>query len=592
MTAIPTATEAIEYAEANNLSVEIPDGHYTGPGITINGPVSMILRQNAYLDFDFNIMGNDAMKSDSLTLSGDWDSYPINTTKFAGDFSRYAPGDVVMIELSNGGSPQFHEAGLDFSVVLSSSDVELVLEFGTRLDYRDPTISRLSNVARYNGGLSVESICIPGDYTGIFAVGDIIRIENIDGAGGVEGSQFYFEYAKIHEIDSLKITLESRTTHICINPWLIKVDVVKGVKMSGGGRIKRLNISNVDGLMLTSIIIDRAIYSKIHRYQVIGDIRRGLQEASTSNATWMFNGSMSDICCGGSCSSTDNAAFKVMSCPNMQISNISGGNTRATAQGNYGVFVDFFFTPYRIWNANLQAANIRADTPNGGSGRSIWIAGLKNGSIELTEGNIFLQSMVDSEAKVHCPASHLEVKDIVRSSVGGGCKYLGWQGCFDSIFNGSVRDTGGENSDRCVWVRSGERHPETGSTYTVGCNNEFNPINYSTNFLDVTIYIQSQDYPLLGHGCRDKLGLSASVLFGSAVTSPRMAPNFLQNSIPVSTSWQSARVKGYMSFDGGYADGGIILNGSYIFVDGSGNVRIHAAKPSADKNGVVVGGQV
>lgn len=592
---VPTAKTSaavlavLQYAYANGLSVEIPDGVYTGPDIFYDKPVSIVMRQNAFLNFALEISGREAMKSDSVTLVGDFPAFPVGTTTFSGNFSAYAPGNIVMVELSAGGSQAYNEAGFDFAVVQSASGSQLVLTTGTRLAYRAPKISKLSNASRHTGTIGRDSITIPGNYTAQFAVGDVLRIENTDGTGGVEGSAFYFEFAKVAEIDSTQITLEARTIQPYVNPWLVKTDMIRGVKISGG-RIKRLTIRHVDSCFLFALDVDRAIYGSWYRYQVVGGIRRGLQEPSTSNATWLFNGSMSDIYCGGSLSSTDNAAFKVLSCPNMQLLNISGGNTKATAQGNYGVFVDFFYTPYKIWNENLQAENIRGETPNGGSDRGVWVTGVRNGDLEITGGHVFLQSLVDVAAEVRCAEKQLEIADIVRSTVRGGCKFAVWKGCVDSSLDVTVRDTLGSNFSRNCWATGGGKNPETGAVYSIGSNNEFNVNNFSANAADITLFIQSQDFPLVGAGCRDKSGLAKSIEFGALVTNPRMAPNFLRNEIPVSNSWVSARVKGYLNFDGNYQDGGFIMDNNYFFA-AAGKLRIHTAKPTSSGVGVVVGSQ-
>ena len=580
---------AFEYAGLHGLSVEIPDGVYTGADIFYSKPVSVVLRQNAFLDFGVEISGREAMKSNSVTLAGDFSVFPAGTTTFSGNFSAYAPGNIVMVELSAGGSQTYNEAGFDFAVVHAASSGQLVLATGTRLAYRAPKISKLSNVARHVGTIGRDSITIPGDYTALFSVGDVLRIENIDGNGGVEGSAFYFEFAKVAEIDSTQITLEARTIQPYVNPWLVKTDFIRGVKISGG-RIKRLTVKHVDSSFLFALDVDRAIYSSWYRYQVVGGIRRGLQEPSTSNATWLFNGSMSDIYCGGSLSSTDNAAFKVMSCPNMQLLNISGGNTKATAQGNYGVFVDFFYTPYRVWNENLQAENIRGETPNGGSDRGVWMTGVRNGDLEITGGHVFLQSLVDVGAEVRCADKQLEIADIVRSTVKGSCKFAVWKGGVDSSLDVTVRDTLGNSFGRNCWATGGGKNPETGAVYSIGSNNEFNVNNFSLNAADITLFIQAQDFPLVGAGCRDKSGLAKSVEFGAAVTNMRMAPNFLRNEVPVSSSWVSARVKGYLNFDGNYQDGGFIMDNNYFFA-AAGKFRIHTAKPTSSGAGVVVGSQ-
>ena len=160
----------------------------------------------------------------------------------------------------------------------------------------------------------------------------------------------------------------------------------------------------------------------------------------------------------------------------------------------------------------------------------------------------------------------------------------------DSSLDVTVRDTLGNSFGRNCWATGGGKNPETGAVYSIGSNNEFNVNNFSLNAADITLFIQAQDFPLVGAGCRDKSGLAKSVEFGAAVTNMRMAPNFLRNEVPVSSSWVSARVKGYLNFDGNYQDGGFIMDNNYFFA-AAGKFRIHTAKPTSSGAGVVVGSQ-
>ncbi|MQT83933.1 hypothetical protein GHN92_05035 [Pseudomonas sp. FSL R10-2964] len=582
---------AFEYAGLHGLSVEIPDGVYTGPDIFYSKPVSVVLRKNAFLNFGLELSGRDAMKSASVTLAGDFDAYPAGTTTFNDNFSAYTAGDIVMIELSNGGSQAYNEAGFDFAVVQSASSAQLVLTTGTRLAYRAPTISKLSNAARFTGALAKGSIDIPGDYAAQFSVGEMIRIENIDGVSGVEGSSFYFEFVKVTAVDAFKVALEARTQASYLNPWLIKVDALTDVSISGG-RIRRLTAANNLELSLDRVRSDRQIVMKGYGHRIVAQESRGLGDPSTSNLTWVWNADVSTAKGGGSVGVTDNAALKFMSCPGLTLDGARGYNTKATAQGNYSVYIDFFYTPYKIWNSSVIAKNIRGVTPNGGSPRSVWMTGLENSTVDILGGQAFIQSSVDTNVVVQAAGHHLEIADLVGCAVITDCKTVSWQGCIDSTINGKTRDSQGTTTgNRVVWARaSAGKHPVTGEVYLTGSNNEFNVSCLSSNPADTALYVQNQDSPLFGVGCRDKFGLLASITFGSGVTSPRMAPNFLRNEIPVSSSWVSARIKGYINFDGNYQDGGFIMDGNYVFVT-SGKLRIHTARPTSSGVGVVVGSQ-
>lgn len=582
---------AINFGSAHNLPVEVQAGEYTGADIAPNKPVSLILLPGAFLNFGLELSGRDAMKSASVTLAGDFDIYPAGTTTFSDNFSAFAAGDIVMVELSNGGSQAYNEAGVDFAVVQSASSVQLVLTTGTRLAYRAPTISKISNAVRFTGAIAKGSIDIPGNFITRFAAGDMIRIENVNGVAGVEGSSFYFEFAKVIAVDSTKITLEARTQASYLDPWLLKVDALTDVSISGGGRVRRLTAANNLELRLDRVRADRQIVMKGYGHRVVEQESRGIGEPSSSNFTWVWNADVSSAKGGGSAGVTDNAALKFMSCPGLTLDGARGYNTKATAQGNYSVYIDFFYTPYRIWNSNVIAKNIRGVTPNGGSPRSVWLTGLENSTVDILGGQAFIQSSVNSYARIQAADHHLELADLIGCKIDADCKTISYNGCEDSVINARVRDSLGTNSSRNVWGRAGTKNPITGASYTIGVNNEINISNLSANAADTTIYLQSQDSPLIGAGCRDKIALLASVTFGSSVTNPRMSPNFLQNSLPSSASWSSDRSKGYPVLDGDYRDAGMLIGGSYLW-SVAGGWRTSTTKPTVTASGFPLGQQV
>ncbi len=574
-------------------TVFVSAGNYTGSGAALSVPSEQLIFEfspAAVIPFSISISGNIALRSNAVTVPGAFEDYLAGTTTFPGDFSDYAPGDTVMIELSAGGSQAYNEAGIDFAVVDTANASQLVLTTGTRLAYRDPIIHKITNARKHTGDLARNAVFIPGDYTDIFSTGDVLRIENTAGTYGVQGSEFYFELSRISGITVSGITLEARLTHRHVNPWLVKSDFVKGVRISGAAELDRLIVSKAENMFIKDVFVKRTIFSHIYRYAVDSDYRRGLLDSSTSNNTWMFNGTISNVHAQGSLSSFDNACFKVMSCPNMQLNNISGSNATAISQGNYTIFVDYFYTPYRIWNENMQAANLRAEQPNGGSSRSAWLTGIRNGDISVSGRGVFLQRLVDTRAKSVGTEGLLEIQDCARSTIDADARHVYNDGGVDTVVNATVRDTQGGGSNRCFWARSGNVHPETGGSYTA-TNNEFNIVNYSENPSDTTLYIQNQTNPLVGPGCRDKAGIANSVSLGGAVVMPRMAPNFLSNFQTITGGWVGAQSKGFLNFSGDYRDAGLVINGSYLWVDSSGVLRIDTAKPGVNNAGTVVGNQ-
>lgn len=579
---------AANYAWPRNLSVELTDGEYSGSDIEIGVPVSFVLRPNAHLNFAVTVAGSQAETTSSILLTGDFAAFPAGTTTFLENFSFLAPGDRVMIELTDGGSQAFNEVGVDFGTVSSANGSQLVLTEGTRLAYRNPRISKLAHASRYIGSLPVNSISIPGDYTASLSVGDIIRLENTTGTDGVDAVAFYFELSKVVGVTTSKLTLETRTTHAYGNPWIVKTGSIDGVIITGPGRIKKLTVRDAHNVLIDGALTNRAIRLRLYRYKIVTDMSRGISDASTNNLTFSINGSVTDVSASGSLSSTDNGAFKVLGCPNLVLTNTTGDHTTATAQGNYGVFIDYFYTPYKVWNANLRAQGLRGATPDGGSPRAVWLTGIRNGAVQATGGQIFLQSSVDSQFDAQCSMALLEIADLVRCEVTGSAKLVSWQGCIDSSVRVKTHGTGGANSGRCIWARaSSGKNPETGLAYAAGQKNEFNPINFSLDPSDRTLYIQNQDDPIVGPLSSDNAGLAASIEFGSGVNNPRMAPSFLRNSLPPLSGWGGARTKGYLHLDGDYRDAGLNLGGQFLWA-AAGGLRVNSARPTSQLLGAPV----
>ena len=140
-------------------------------------------------------------------------------------------------------------------------------------------------------------------------------------------------------------------------------------------------------------------------------------------------------------------------------------------------------------------------------------------------------------------------------------------------------------------MRAGTFDPESGATPFNNTGGLLNVVNHSSTAGDISIYLQSVTGLMIGGGCMDNAGLTASVSFGSSVVTVVLQPNLMQNAMSSSpTIWQPVRGK-LFRLDGGYSDGLAILNGQYLWGDGSGKLRIHSARPTADSNGVVVGTQ-
>jgi hypothetical protein len=66
------------------------------------------------------------------------------------------------------------------------------------------------------------------------SVGDIIRIKNRNGIGGVEASSAYFELNILKAIDATGITLENKLVHTFTDYCIMKYTTNNGFSVSGG----------------------------------------------------------------------------------------------------------------------------------------------------------------------------------------------------------------------------------------------------------------------------------------------------------------------------------------------------------------------
>lgn len=587
-------TNAINFCSDNNLTLFVPDGIYDGSDISITKSCNIVLSPGATLNFQITISGEPYIRSNTVQLSGNWPVFPTNTTTFSGDFSLFSAGDLIVVELSSGdsGAAAQNQSGVDFLTVQSANSSQLITTAGTRMPFRNPRISKIIGSV-ISGTLSSGSYTISGNYTSKFSSGDILRLENLDGTDGVAGSKYYFEYSKIKSIDTSSITLEHRTQNSYNNATLVKTSCLNGVSLSGGGKIKVLNCSNIKTLKIANCEFERLNSSFIYDCVINSINVIGQSTPISFGLTFCFYGSITSCKASNAAGSTDNGAFKLLSCPGICITNLNGSDTTATAQGIYGAFIDYYYTPYAIWNTGLVINGLSGSMARGGSARAIWILGVRDGDLQAqsTYGGICLENTIDTTLNVNCKRGMLEIRNIKRCDVSGHSKILSIEGEVNSIFNVTTRDSGGSNSNRCVWVRAGTADPETGTTPFNNTAGILNVINTSTTSTDITIYLQSVSGLVIGPNCFDNTGLLASVSFGASVTSVILHPCSLQNAMSASsTIWQPVRTK-LIKFDGNWQDGLVFINGHAFWVDASGKLRINASRPTADTNGTVVGTQ-
>lgn len=583
---------AAQSAISRNLKLVFPSGTYVSSDVEINVPINIEISSGAYLNFAIILRGDYFSKKNLVQTTLPWASVPVGTTSIAGNFSTFSTGSIVGIKLNdvNGGSASNgNEAGVDFSAITSASANSIILTTPTRLAYQMPDIVELSSAINYSGTLTADSYTIPGNYTSLFSEGDIIRIENLSGTYGVEAKTYYFEYAKIMSINASAITLKCRLFYTHTNPWIVKTGFIKQSIISGKGRVKRLEIRQCDTPIVTGIDIDRLIVSNAYD-SFVSDVNcRGVGEPSTANHSYCYGRSkVNNLRVGGSIATTDNAACKFMSCPGIQITNISSDNTTATgSQGDYGFYMDALYTPYYCWNKSVQIDTVTAEKPRSSVNRGIWVYGLLASSVRNVIGaQTFLQGCVDTVFDgIVTPNEPIEIRDLIRCSVKGLWNSITWLGCHYSSLDGVTKGLGsGSSAGIALRAGAGTTNPEDGTAYTLGLYNRFDLMSNTTIANAITMSIGNQSYPLFGSKCRDLLnaGTLTSITFGSNITAPRMEGNFLQGTIPQSSSWTGVRMKGGFNLDGIYSDGHIKWNGWYIWMSTDGHLRANAVVPTSD----------
>ncbi|MCL3126744.1 hypothetical protein ACH6XY_27920, partial [Klebsiella pneumoniae] len=582
--------KALTVARENNLVCKFQNGTYNSNDLEVNFPVAIEVSANSFLNFALVVKGKQFTDKRTVATTLPWSSVPVGTTSIAGDFSAFTVGGYAVVKLNDsvGGSyGKGNETGIDVSTITEKSASSITLGTATRLTYQSPDVVELQAATQYSGTLSADDYLIPGDYTTLFSAGDIIRIENIDGNDAVEADTFYFELAKVHSISSAGIVLKARLNYTHVNPWIIRTSAVPGVRIYGGGRIKRLEIRQCDSPRVNDLDIDRLITAHSYDVSVSNINAKGIADASTINFSYCFGRSKAhNIRTGGSSSVTDNAAFKFMSCPKMQFTDIAADNTSATgSQGNYGFFGDAYFTPYRCWNKGTAVNDITVEKPRSTVNRAVWFYGLRDSVVSnIKGGQVFLQGCVDSVfTDIVTPEEPLELRDLVGCNVTALCKSVLALGNFDCDF--IIKTTGignGVSANIACRFGSGTRNPLTGIAYTIGRNNKITINSLSESTSAITIQAQAQDGLIIGGGCRDKATVAQSIVFSADVTNPGMEPNKLKGAMASLSDWVGCRQKGGIHFDGDYRDGFIRIGSYWFWINGSGVAKAAPTKPTSD----------
>ncbi|MFB5079719.1 hypothetical protein [Raoultella sp. C349492] len=511
--------KAIEDALLHSYKTGLPcvfsNGLYNSDDIEFYFPVSIIIENGSFLNFSLTISGHRLNITDTVRTVLGWEECPSSKDSFPLSLGLFRPGDIIALQLDDeygGNAKHGNENGLDILEVKSSNTSTISFRNKTRLAYSKPSFGKLNQVTRINGSLDKGAKLINGNFEGVFSVGDILRIENIDGKDSVSGSKFYFEYIKVKQIVEEHMILESRTIYSYENPWVIGTGFLRQVHITGNGGIKKLVIRNSSDVIITSLSVKRLIVSNCYGLNISNVKSEGLQEPSTINITYCFGKSIiNNLTVSNSLSVTDNAALKIMSSPQLILSDIiiSDSNSSSKKQSNYCLFVDAFYTPYLCWNDNIIVSNVICEKPNSNFSRGAWFYGLRNSIVDSIVGtDVFFQGSVDTMfERINIPGYSLEIKDLIRCTVHSKCSKVLFQGGQQNILNlmyGNVKDKKGLSKEKIIKFTYGKINPETGVNYSKG----------ESNFLALNgqSWISENSYPSISIEYQDKMAIDTGVV--------------------------------------------------------------------------------
>lgn len=582
---------ALAAAKARKCPCKFSEGVYSSDTISLDYAVAVEVAAGAYLDFTLIMQGQHFSASATVSTSLTWADVPAGSTSLPGNFSAFSAGDVVAVSLNDsvgGSASQGNEIGTDILTVASADSTQITFTSSTRYAYTSPVVRKLTAAVKLSGVVEAGTYSIAGDYTAKFSAGDILRVENIDGTDSVEAHTAYVEFVKVASVNTSALVLDQSLYYTHGNPWLVKTGWVEGAHVSGGGRIKRLELRQVLHPEVRGLDVDRLIYSFTYGLISTGIYARGTSEPSTINHSYCFGRmKVSDIKAGGSVSVTDNAAVKFMSCPGAQVSGITVTDTTATgSQGDYAVFVDAYYTPYYSWNRDMQIQGIVCEAPRSPVTRGVWFYGAADSVFkDIVGAQVFLQGCYRTTLRdVVTPRWQLELRDLVHCTV-KECHVKSFTvlGCDRSVFDIRTDSLGtGASLNIAGRFGGGTRNPVTGATYNFGTGNSICIQSDSDSASATTLSIAQQDSFIIKSGCNDRSTVHASVVLGNNVTNPFMEPNSLRGTIAAGSGWAGPVQKGGIEFRGDYRDGYVRLNGYYVWMSSTGQLRASSTKPTSD----------
>lgn len=520
ITEYTTAQEAADALTEGTLY--IPKGTYNENINITKDNISVQLHEQAVFNGTINFEGDGIEKTQTVSLTGDWTVFPIGTTTFNGNFSSFIPDDVVLIETTIQ-HESYNQIGIEFAKVLTASGTQLVIDRATKFPYSNPTISKVTKAKEVIGAINKGSYEITGDFTSFLSVGDLVRIENINGVDNVDVTKAYFELNRVSEIDATKVSFENFISVNFTDVWLVGLNSIKNNGIHGG-YAKTIITKHAQDFKIAPIRSQKYLGYYTFGLELIGQKNKSITPTGM-DFIYCYNVNILNLDAKGSRGITDNGNIKFMSGVNINITNLISKDTKRTDGGTASIiplFIDYAFTPYKNWNSGFNISNVDVKG-NKNSGLDMWVIGVKDSNLINVSAKKTIRFGKLSNVKgmnLNTESTFIveaTSKDSSFSQVSSGNIDI------NGVTNTTLKDfdiTGVMSADyfsRAAWIRNTQKLKLLDIHFRDSANISFYVENNNDIFID---------------GCNDNTTNTNSVVHGGTNTNIRYGVNDFKGTFP------------------------------------------------------------
>lgn len=381
----------------------------------------------------------------------------------------FKKGDRVKISIDGLGRASVNQSGIDLVEVAEAWSNGIVVSGETRFAYEKFTVESAeftaSEAEARRGGDRIK-VKNPAS----FLAGDLVRIECIAGDDGVFSQidnapaglkDCYFEINRIRAVVGRDLILEFPLAYGYQRFLVLKMPRVAGVGVFGGkfGDILLDGVCdiNIEDVAATRISIVRSLNFQLKNIKISADgpIGFGITSSRVGRVSTVI------ACCSRGAS--DNGNLKVMSGIDISFEDIKSNGTKASNQGVYPIFVDFYYTPYNGWSQGLHFKNCVLGRPEGGAQRSFWMVGARDCTISdvKAESTILIEKSRDIKINNVDSENFLVVREAKELTIGGfSVRGIRIEGGVNLIFReGNINWIRGQPA---IWVGSSKNKRVSG----------------------------------------------------------------------------------------------------------------------------------